>query len=288
MLNNKILIENINKLCNKHNIKITNLEKKLGFGAGIINRWGNDADPSLSKIIQIADYFKVSIDEVVGYNNVINDEFLEKIISQTEDKIIQWKSYNENTENQPKQHYGFLDLSVNDFNSIEEFDNYISFHKEISYYTQINNGYISLYGQYNGFNIFKPEELELFIQPTIESDLIPQKNYSTKQLTQLWLKVLYSMETNAPDEIKAEEFKNTFILNKSVTNDDDVISGGLNNAIDVEAIEKCANNPAVQQFIELYSKPEFQKMQQIMTSPNFQKAVETANRMQKYLNLYKK
>lgn len=287
MLNNKVLIENIRRLCNKRNIKITNLEKELGFGAGIINRWGNDADPSLSKIIQIADYFKVSIDEVVGYNNVINDEFIEKIISQTEDKVIQWKPYN-NTKNQPKQYYGYLDLSVNDFNSIKEFDDYISFHKEVSYYTLINDVYISIYGQYNGFNIFKPEELKLFIQPTIESELIPQNNYSTKQLTQLWLKVLYSMGTNAPDEIKAEEFKNAFILNKSVTNGDDVISGGLNNAIDIEAIEKCANNPAVQQFMELYSKPEFQKMQQVISSPNFQAAIEAANRMKKYFNLDKK
>ncbi len=288
MLNNKVLIENIRKLCNKHNIKITNLEKELGFGAGIINRWGNDADPSLSKIVQIADYFKVSIDEVVGYNNVINDEFLEKIISQTEDKIIQWKSYDDNTENQPKQYYGFLGLSVNDFSGIEEFDDYMSFHKEISYYTQIKNVYISLYGQYNDFNITKPEELILFIQPTIESELIPQKNYSTKQLIPLWLKVLYSMETNAPDEIKVEEFKNAFVLNQSVTNGNDVLSGGLNNIPDIEIIEKYANNPAIRELMELYSKPEFQKMQQVITSPGFQAAIEAANKLQKHLNWDKK
>ena len=69
MLNNKELFNNIKTLCDEKGIKITNLEKELGFGGGIISRWGNNADPSLSKIVDIADYFNVTIDELIGRNS---------------------------------------------------------------------------------------------------------------------------------------------------------------------------------------------------------------------------
>ena len=65
-MNNDILLANIKELCKKSNTPISNLEKKMGIGAGTISRW-NKANPSLDKIISIARYFNVSIDFLTGY-----------------------------------------------------------------------------------------------------------------------------------------------------------------------------------------------------------------------------
>ena len=83
---NEQIVNSIKNLCKEHNITVTKLEETLGMSQGLIGRW-NKSDPSLSKIIDIADYFKISLDEVVGYNNFVNDKFIEKLLSQTSDKI---------------------------------------------------------------------------------------------------------------------------------------------------------------------------------------------------------
>lgn len=209
MLDNKVLIENIKRLCEEHDIKITNLEKELGFGAGIISRWGNDADPSLSKIIQIAEFFNVSLDDIIGYGYIVNDKFLEKLISQTANKSIQWNLYNNMNEYQPKQYFD-ADIYNYEFLDQNDINNFLETNKEISYYYKVNNGYISIYGFYQCHDIINPKEIKLFIQPDYESELIEQ-DYSYDQLKVLWLKILYNMKNDAPDEIKAEEFKNNFI-----------------------------------------------------------------------------
>lgn len=281
-MNNELLVKSIRELCKKNNVAVSQLENDLNFGAGLISRWVKSS-PSLDKIVDIADYFHVTLDEVVGHNNITNDKFLEKLISQTEERIIQWNVYDNQNEEQPKQYFGYSYLKVDDFRSINDFNDFISFHKEISYYVQIDNGYISLYGQYNGFNITKPEELKLFIQASKESELIPQE-YNTKQLVALWLKILNTIGTSAPDEVKAEELKNNFILNKSLTNSDDVLSGNLNNDLDIDVIEKIANDPSVKKIMELYSMPGFQQLQKTISSPEFQKAMQTASMVQKHFD----
>ena len=55
-----------------------------------------------------------------------------------------------------------------------------------------------------------PLDIKLFIQPNDNASLIFQ-DYTKEQLISLWLKVLYSLNKEAPDEIKAEELKNCFI-----------------------------------------------------------------------------
>ncbi len=209
MLDNKVLIENIRRLCDKNDIKITNLEKELGFGAGIISRWGNDADPSLSKILQVAKHFKVSVDDIIGYEYIVEDKFLEKLILQTANKTIQWKGYGNEDNKMPKQYIGF-DINSYDLVNQSDIDYFLETHKELSYYYGVNGGYISIYGYYKYHNVIKPEEIKLFIQPDYAAQLIEQ-DYSYEQLKPLWLKILYTIEADAPDEIKAEEFKMSFI-----------------------------------------------------------------------------
>lgn len=207
MDNNK-LIEAIKNICKNNNITVTKLEEELGMSQGLISRWSK-SDPSLSKIIDIADYFDISLDEVVGYRNIIHDKFLEKLIKQTVNKDIVWNKYDSEKPTSAKQ---YLDPDFNkiDFLDQDDINEYFEIHKQISYFVEINNSFISIYGCYDFQNIIKPSEIKLFIQPGNDAELIEQP-YDYDQLKVLWLKVLYSLGEKAPDEIKAEEFKNSFI-----------------------------------------------------------------------------
>lgn len=268
MLDNKILLENIKKLCDSKGIKITNLEKELGFGGGIISRWGNNADPSLSKIIDIADYFHVTLDEVVGRNNTIGDDFLKVLYDKTVNKEIQWKNFDiTEDESGLKQYY---DNTEHDFCSKEEYDYFCETHKEISYYFEYVSGFISIYAMYKYHEVTTPDEIKLFIQPDIQAELIPQQ-YNSNELLPLWLKVLTSLGDNAPDEIKAADFKQQILF----LNSQPKIKIGTTGKIPQSEIERVLSENEmleIQQLIQKFSQPEMAK------------AINTANELVKYLH----
>lgn len=210
MIYNKMLSCNIAKLCSDHDIKPAKLECDLIFEPGTIRKWESEiAIPSLLQLIKVAEYFNTSIDSLIGRNN-INDDFLNKLSRKTINQTIAWNSYSEDTEN-PKEYKGLYEFNGM-FHDQDEFENFRHHYKESSYFTFVNNGYISIYGQYYDATVTEPEELKLFIQPTYDSDLVEQ-NYSTDELMLLWLKVLYSLKDQSPDEIKAEDFKSKFVEN---------------------------------------------------------------------------
>ncbi len=211
-MNNEQIVNSIKSICKEHNITITKLEETLGMSQGLISRW-NKSDPSLSKIIDIAEYFNISLDELTGYKNIINDKFIEKLLLQTTTGILKWHSYN-NKENTPKQY--FESLNNHEFLDQEDANEYFDTHIELSFYTCINNGYISIYGLYEYDNVKTPSNIKLFIQPTDNAALIFQ-DYTKEQLISLWLKILYNLNEEAPDAIKAEELKNNFINDLNIS-----------------------------------------------------------------------
>lgn len=216
-MDNEKMINCIRVLCKNNNISPSKLEEELGFSQGLISRW-KDKTPSLDKIVDIANYFNVSIDDIVGYNN-INDVFLEKLISQTSNKDIQWNAYNDKS-NEPKQNLEFP-LQFNNFVDEDDIYEFINTHKELSYFCMVGRGFISLYANYEYENVINPNNIKLFIQPDQNASLIEQK-YDYEQLKILWLKVIYTMEEHAPDEIKAEELKNIFINGANSINDNHI------------------------------------------------------------------
>ncbi len=119
----------------------------------------------------------------------------------------------------------------------------------------------------------------MFIQPTNESFLVDQ-HYTKEELYNLWIKILNSLGDDAPDEIKAEEFKNEFISNHSLTNGTNQIA----KKEDLSDIEKIVGNPDIMKLMETYSKPEFQELQNTLSSPQVQAVIQTANKVQKYLD----
>ncbi len=108
-MNNEILLSNIKELCRKNNITVTYLEKVIGMGAGTISRW-NKASPSFDKIVSIARYFKISIDQLAGYSvepDIENkpDEKVLKVIDYLKQRTVRnedgysfWRDYKEDRE----------------------------------------------------------------------------------------------------------------------------------------------------------------------------------------------
>lgn len=60
-----MLLEKIKQLCEKNGTNIANLEKELGFGSGTIRKW-NVVSPSVLNLKKVADYFHVSVDELLS------------------------------------------------------------------------------------------------------------------------------------------------------------------------------------------------------------------------------
>lgn len=269
-MNNEQIVNSIKTLCQEHNITITKLEDTLGMSQGLISRW-NKSDPSLSKIIDIANYFKVSLDEVTGYRNIINDKFISKLLSQTTNEILKWHVYNNNDE-EPKRYFEPTDNY--NFISQEDANDYFNSHTELSYYTHINNGFVSIYCYYEYNDITDPTDIKLFIQPNKNASLILQ-DYTKNQLLPLWLKILYSLNEAAPDEIKAEELKNSFISE----NDSKTFS-----SVKSKDLSTILNDPSLSKLVQTFSTPEFQKLQQTFSSPEFQNAIQVANKIQQNLS----
>ncbi|OMF98210.1 helix-turn-helix transcriptional regulator [Paenibacillus sp. FSL R7-0337] len=65
------IVDNIKNLCSKNGMTIPKLEKELGFGNGTIYNWIKSS-PSLEKLQKVASYFKVTIDDLVGWGHIYN------------------------------------------------------------------------------------------------------------------------------------------------------------------------------------------------------------------------
>ena len=59
-----MLYENIVKLCRDNGISIARLEKECGFGNATIWAW-DKSDPGAKKLKIVADYFGVTVDELL-------------------------------------------------------------------------------------------------------------------------------------------------------------------------------------------------------------------------------
>lgn len=275
-MDNEKMIENIRTLCKSNNISPAKLEEELGFSQGLISRW-KDKTPSIDKIIDIADYFHISLDEVVGRNeNNINDGFIKALYEKTINKEITWKTFEPSTDEsgiiQYTQDFEYLSPMEE-----EEYKHFCDTHKEKSYYFEYIGGYISIYALYEYHDITKPKELKLFIQPDIRAEII-QQPFDKSELLPLWLKVLISLEDNAPDEIKAEDLKSSFIQNairKPVPN---------TKKIEIDTFNQMLDNPEIIQLIQTMNTPEMLKLKEMFIDPKFQASVQAANKLQQYFS----
>lgn len=200
-MNRELMVNNIKELCKNRNMTVTGLEDTLGFSQGLIGRW-KDKSPTLDRVIDIADYFSVSIDDMVGRTIPTNDAFLEVVYNMTNNGTFQWDKVS------LTQSYIVAPKMTELYNE-DEFS-------EVYYYTSLDEGYITMrcFSQHN--KTLHPEKLDLFIQPSIGSDRVYQ-NYSVEQLLPLWVLVLSKTE-DVPIDVKAENMKQKLIKPHLFTN----------------------------------------------------------------------
>ncbi|MFT4146408.1 MAG: helix-turn-helix transcriptional regulator [Mobilitalea sp.] len=60
-----IIYQKVKELCDSKNLSITELERILQYGNGTIHRWST-ANPTIEKLKQVADYFKVWVDYFIS------------------------------------------------------------------------------------------------------------------------------------------------------------------------------------------------------------------------------
>lgn len=59
-----MIFTNISRLCKKREISIARLERELGIGNATIRNW-NVSSPTVDKMKLVADYFGVTLDELL-------------------------------------------------------------------------------------------------------------------------------------------------------------------------------------------------------------------------------
>lgn len=60
----ELILDNIKALCEQNNMTISRLEKECGFGNATIRMWEN-SDPGAKKLKVVADYFNVTVDQLL-------------------------------------------------------------------------------------------------------------------------------------------------------------------------------------------------------------------------------
>lgn len=62
----------IKELCKKHNVSVSELESELDFSRGSLCKWDVNV-PSVVKVKAVADYFGISVDQLLGGDEKIEN-----------------------------------------------------------------------------------------------------------------------------------------------------------------------------------------------------------------------
>ena len=60
-----MIYTNVSNLCQSKGISIARLEREMGFGNSTIRGWSNSA-PTVEKLKAVADYFGVTVDDLLA------------------------------------------------------------------------------------------------------------------------------------------------------------------------------------------------------------------------------
>lgn len=256
-MDNELMVKSIKELCKNNNITVSQLESELKFSPSLISRW-KDKTPSIDKIVDIADYFHVTLDEVVGrtlkIDSMVSDEFINILYSMTEDKSIMWEDYTP----QFSKYEDDEDFQIED-------DGFM--HKEL-FASPYQEGLFLLYCQYDEIKgVLSDFDIEIYIKPDSKSKAVLQMA-SDEKLLNLWL-LVHENIYGTIDEIKANKFKNDFVRSqndpiKKIENDQDALKqvyDQIKNAEPqlIEVVNKL-NSPDMQNILKIISDSEFAKM----------------------------
>lgn len=263
-MDNELLVKTIRTLCKDNNISVSQLESDLNFGAGLISRW-TKSSPSLDKIIDIADYFHATLDEVVGRNiNNNADNFINCLMQMTIDKEIQWK-FIEEYESQSISNESYYDL----------FALWAGEGIEI-YKCQFNDSYLFLVVQYElGQGLLENLDIQLYIQPDEESLPVLQED-SDENIEKLWIEIRKPYK-GVPDEWKANTIRNQIMsqTNVNIYNPKNYTS----NNDDEHKINNQLNTSEIQNAIQFLQSDSFKSVQKMLSNKEFMLAIENAQKI---------
>lgn len=223
-MSNEKIVKSIKELCKKHGITANQLESEVGLSQGLISRWLKTT-PSLDKIIDIADYFNVSLDEVIGRRKNTsnqNDLFVNQIYEMTQNGELEWidnylLSYTNEFYRKIERYTHGFDMDVIEF-----------------FVADYKSGRIMLLMQYDIDHVKMVEyKADLFIQVDGVLEII-HEDCDDEQLYELW-KCVRSKIYGEPDETKVEKFKEEIIANR--VKEDEQIYEKISN-IDLEKIQQ--------------------------------------------------
>lgn len=281
-MNNEKMIENIRKLCKSANISSSKLEESLGFSQGLISRW-KDKTPSLDKIVSIADYFDVSIDELIGRNRSIieddNTPFIRFLIEMTNSKTLIWK-YTKDMYTINKSYKFIADIDCN----IKNFNDYPQANRRIQSYTsEYKNGFITLESavivdhnsiqQYNG---------HLFVQPDENTEPVYQK-CNQDQLLNLFRTIERAFDEKIPEDL-AIDFKERLYNEQNIKSlqkfRKELSSTDIPSRQDIDSM---FHNEGVIDAVATLDDPSIKSIVDTFTDPQMVKMIDSISRMQSYI-----
>ena len=78
---NKALKENVKRFAKKRGVSLAQMEKDLGFSERYLSHLDTN-NPSIDRVVAMADYLGVSVDALVGYTGNYEDD-LQKLLDTT-------------------------------------------------------------------------------------------------------------------------------------------------------------------------------------------------------------
>lgn len=279
MINNELIVSSIKRLCKDNNITVNQLEKEIGMSQGLVSKW-KDKIPSLDKIIDIADYFHVTLDEVVGRNQNNHDEnydFISTIIKQTKIKELQW----EDILFTKLDKHGYKTIS-NSETHILGFNNFTNRRRE-TFITKCNNGFLTLecwFIIYN--NAIEQYDFSFYIQPNVNTEYVYQK-CNQEQLLELYNTINISIIGKTP-EMEADEFKKNFkykFLTDNYQRSLDKVSETT------QQMNELMNNEQLIHYLATVSNSDIRKIIELYTDPKMMESLQNTQRFIQYLTRIK-
>lgn len=204
-MDNKVLVNNIKKICQERQISISQLERDLYMSSGLISRWAKNI-PTLDRVMDIADYFGVSLDVLTRdpaaahSSNRTLQILLNTLYQQSIDSVIEWD---------------ILDIRHPLPNiSSDKLEIFANKTDTDCFYCAVNQGYFFLVIRYD-----EAEHTELFLYVLANSRSYPElKCNDTEKLTKLYtyLSKRLSRQLNT---LKSDQFITDFIENAQNTSD---------------------------------------------------------------------
>lgn len=207
-MDNKVLVNNIKKLCQEHNTTVSQVEKDLFMSPGLISRWAKNI-PTLDRIMDIASYFDVTLDSIIASsassrkNDNTIDTLLSVLYEQSINFSIDWEIFDQRhpLDNVDSE----ITAQLTDSGNLDCF------------YCFVNNGYFFLTATQTS-----TDAPSLFLYVLACPTAFPELKCSdSEKLSELYhyLSKRFSRQLNL---LKTDLFIENFIQNSQVSNDSNI------------------------------------------------------------------